>query len=259
MRRRRFLTAAAAAATFVGRLPADAQSSLSTLAPGVLRVGTYFINPPFEFVEDGKRVGFEVDLIDEIARRLNLRPEFVDTRWEVMLQQMQQGLYDCIVGGITLTPERSRILAWSNPYMTTTLSLIVDTRRTPQIRDLAGLRDATVGVQAATTDYDIAVVMRQRGQIKDIKIYPFAQIADAITDLSAGRITAVMKVNPVAVWLARHTAGLQIVAQVPNDPQPLGIGFAKGNPALLAAVNQALGAITQDGSYARLTQKWGIG
>ena len=258
MRRRSFLTIAAAAATFARRSPADAQTGLPTLAPGVLRVGTYFVNPPFEFIEDGKRVGFEVDLIDEIARRLNLRPEFVDTRWEVMLRQMQQGLYDCIVGGITLTRERSRILAWSNPYMTTTLSLIVDTRRTPQIRDLAALHDATVGVQAATTDYDIAVVMKQRSQIKDIKVYPFAQIADAITDLAAGRITAVMKVNPVATWLARHTPGLQIVAQVPNDPQPLGIGFAKSNAALLAAVNQALAAMTQDGSYARLTQKWGI-
>ena len=259
MQRRRFLSIAAAVATFAGRSPADAQTSVPTLAPGVLRVGTYFVNPPFEFVENDKRVGFEVDLIDEIARRLNLRPEFIDTRWEVMLQQMQQGLYDCIVGGITLTPERSQILAWSNPYMTTTLSLIVDTRKTPQIRDLAGLRDATVGVQAATTDYDIAVVMRRRGEIKDIKVYPFAEIANAITDLAAGRITAVMKVNPVAVWLARHTPGLQIVAQVPNDPQPLGIGFAKSNTTLLAGVNQALGAITQDGSYARLTQKWGIG
>jgi ABC-type amino acid transport substrate-binding protein len=258
MRRRSFLTIAAAAAALAGRSPADAQTSLPTLAPGVLRVGTYFINPPFEFVENGKRVGFEVDLIDEIARRLNLRPEFVDTRWEVMLQQMQQGLYDCIIGGITLTPERSRILAWSTPYMTTTLSLIVDARRTPQIRDLAGLRDATVGVQAATTDYDIAVVMRQRAEIKDIKVYPFAQIANAITDLAAGRITAVMKVNPVAVWLARQTPGLRIVAQVPNDPQPLGIGFAKSNAALLAAVNQALGAMTRDGSYVRLTQKWDV-
>ena len=81
---------------------------------------------------------------------------------------------------------------------------------------------------------------------------------DALKRASAGRITAVMKVNPVAIWLARQTPGLQIVAQVPNDPQPLGIGFAKSNTALLGAVNQALQAMTQDGSYTRLTQKWGI-
>jgi ABC-type amino acid transport substrate-binding protein len=51
---------------------------------------------------------------------------------------------------------------------------------------------------------------------------------------------------------------LRIVAQVPNDPQPLGIGFSKGNPALLAAVDQALAAMTQDGSCARLAGKWGV-
>jgi ABC-type amino acid transport substrate-binding protein len=238
--------------------PAQAETSLQTLTQGVLRIGTYFVNPPFEFVSDGKKVGFEVDLVNEIARRLELRPVFVDTQWEVMLQQMQDGRYDCIVGGITITPTRSQTLAWSDPYVTTTLSLIVNGSKTPQIQDIAGLKNATVGVQAATTDYDIAVAMQQRGEIKSVKTYPFAKIGDAITDLSAGRITAVMKVAPVAAWLAQHTPGLRIVTQVPNDPQPLGIGFSKNNPALLAAVNQTLAAMMQDGSYARLARKWGI-
>ena len=76
------------------------------LAPGTLRIGTYFVNPPFEFVDKGQNVGFEVDLMNEIAARLKLRPVYVNTTWEVILQQMQDGLYDCIVGGITITPER---------------------------------------------------------------------------------------------------------------------------------------------------------
>jgi ABC-type amino acid transport substrate-binding protein len=48
------------------------------------------------------------------------------------------------------------------------------------------------------------------------------------------------------------------VAQVPDDPQPLGIGFANNNPALLAAVNRALADMNADGSYSRLAQKWGV-
>src|SRR5436190_22485394 len=92
---------------------------LRTLSPGTLRIGTYFVNPPFEYVSNGQRVGFEVDLMNEIAGRLSLAPVFVDTQWEVILQQMQDGQYDCIVGGITITPERERLLAWSTPYMTT--------------------------------------------------------------------------------------------------------------------------------------------
>jgi ABC-type amino acid transport substrate-binding protein len=56
------------------------------------------VNPPFEYVSDGRKVGFEVALIREIARPPHLRASFVNTRWEVILQQMQEGRYDCIVG-----------------------------------------------------------------------------------------------------------------------------------------------------------------
>jgi ABC-type amino acid transport substrate-binding protein len=232
--------------------------SVRTQAPGTLRIGTYFVNPPFEYVSNGQRIGFEVDLMNEIARRLALTPVFVDTQWETILQQMQAGQYDAIVGGITITPKRRRMLAWSTPYMTTTLSLVIDGRRSPQIRSIADLKTASVGVQAATTDYDIAVKMQQRGEIGSIRVYSFAHIQDAMVDLAAGRITAVMKVYPVAAWLARQTPGLTIVAQVPDDPQPLGIGFANNNPALLAAVNRALADMNADGSYSRLAQKWRV-
>ena len=120
------------------------------------------------------------------------------------------------------------------------------------------MKDAEIGVQAATTDYDVAVAMQRRGQIGKVKVYPFDRIADAMTDLDAGRITAVTKVYPVAEWLARRTPGLRIMAQIPNDPQPLGIGFNKNNPELLAAVNGALSEMKQDRTYARLARKWDV-
>jgi ABC-type amino acid transport substrate-binding protein len=136
-----------------GGANAEAPERVPTLVPGVLSVGTYFVNPPFEYVSDARKVGFEVDLIREVARRLHLKTSFVNTRWEVILQQMQEGRYDCIVGGITITPTRQVTLAWSDPYMTTTLSLVINSTKTPQIHSLVDLKDAEVGVQAATTDY----------------------------------------------------------------------------------------------------------
>jgi ABC-type amino acid transport substrate-binding protein len=117
---------------------------------------------------------------------------------------------------------------------------------------------ASVGVQAATTDYDVAVGMQQKGQIGSVKVYSFDRIQDAMIDLAAGRVTAVMKVYPVAAWLARQTPDLGIVAEVPDDPQPLGIGLGKNNPGLLAAVNRALADMQRDGTYARLAQSWGV-
>lgn len=129
--------------------PPPPSSNLRTLTPGTLHVGTYFVNPPFEYVADGQRIGFEVDLMNEIAARLSLASVFVDTEWEKILQEMQDGRYDCIVGGITITPGRQRLLAWSTPYMTTTLSLVVDGRRSPNLRSMADFQNVVVGVQAA--------------------------------------------------------------------------------------------------------------
>jgi ABC-type amino acid transport substrate-binding protein len=229
-----------------------------TLAPGVLRIGTYFVNPPFEFVAQGKRGGFEVDLMNDVARRLHLRPVFIATQWEVILRQMEDRGYDCIVGGITITPARQERLAWSDPYMTTTLSLVVSSAKTPQIHDLSDMKEATVGVQAATTDQDAALAMQKRGEIRKVEVYPFDRIEAAMADLVAGRITAVMKIYPVAAWLARRNPDLRIVAQVPDDPQPLGIGFDKDNLTLRGAVNAALANIKQDGTYRRLAHKWGV-
>jgi ABC-type amino acid transport substrate-binding protein len=230
--------------------------ALPTLKPGILRIGTYFVNPPFEFVSHGERIGFEVDLMKEVAKRLELQADFVNTQWEVVLHQMEQHIYDCIVGGITITPNRQKVLLWSVPYMTTTLSLVINTSKSPANMTLAELQKGTVGVQAATTDYDAAIAMKKAGQIGDVKVYSFAHISDAVGDLAAGKIQAVMKVYPVAAWFVQNTPGLRILGPVPNDPQPLGIGFNKQNPELLAAVNRVLKQMQDDGTYQALTQRW---
>ncbi|MBV8811693.1 MAG: amino acid ABC transporter substrate-binding protein [Acidobacteriaceae bacterium] len=238
---------------------AGAPEAPRTLVSGTLRIGTYFVNPPFEYVaNNGARVGFEVDLMGEIARGLGLKAVFVNTHWEAILQELQGGRYDCIVGAITITPERERQLAWSVPYLTTTLSLVVNEAKTPGQRSLADLRHGTVGVQAATTDYDAALAMQRRGEIGRIKVYPFDRIEQAMRDLEVGLITAVMKIEPVAAWLAAKNPHLRILGQVPDHPQPLGIGFRKAERALVAAIDRALGAMQRDGSMDRLKAKWAV-
>jgi ABC-type amino acid transport substrate-binding protein len=256
--RRQFLQGACAGVSALLPSRGRAEPALRLLRRGELRVGTYFVNPPFEFIDNGARVGFEVDLIDAIARKLQVRRTFADTRWEVILHELEHNRFDCIIGGITITPNREKVLAWSTSYIVTTLSLIVDTRRMPQATSLADLKTVTVGVQAETTDYDAAIALHRDGRIAAVKVYPFARIGAAITDLADGRIGAVMKVYPVAAYLTQQEPGLKIVAQVPDDPQPLGIGFNRDNPGLLAAVNGALAALKSDGTYRALTAKWNL-
>jgi ABC-type amino acid transport substrate-binding protein len=68
-----------------------------------------------------------------------------------------------------------------------------------------------------------------------------------------------MKVYPVAAYLTQRTPGLKIVAQVPDDPQPLGVGFSQNNQGLRDAVNAALVSLRSDGTYRTLTAKWNVG
>src|SRR3954451_10057316 len=101
----------AAAALFPTISRANSGQPLHTLEPGVLRVGTYFVNPPFEFISGEERIGFEVDLRSEIARRLSLRTVLVNTQWELILGKMQVNRYDCIIRRIAITPDRQKVLA----------------------------------------------------------------------------------------------------------------------------------------------------
>ncbi|CEG58551.1 ABC transporter substrate-binding protein [Legionella fallonii] len=235
---------------------AGAVSPPKTIRSGHLIVATYFTNPPFEYLKNGREVGFEVDLIKEVAKRLNLTIEFKNTQWETIIANLKKNKYDLIMGAITITPNRKKIIAFSEPYMTTTLSIIINKEKTPQINSLTDLHESIVGVQAATTDYDIAVKMQKEQEIKGIKIYSFKDFSTAINDLRAGKVGVVMKVFPVAFYYVEHYPELKILAPVPNDPQPLGFGFNPSNKELMKAVSTIQADMQKDGSYNTIYQRW---
>lgn len=229
---------------------------LTTLKQGILTIGTYFTNPPFEFLNNGQQVGFEVDLIKEMAHRLDLRPEFINTQWEVIIDQLMANQYDVIIGGITITPEREKLVAFSQPYVTTTLSFIINSSKTPAIHQIDDLKDQIIGVQAATTDQDIADDMQKKGKVKEVKVYPFKEFNQAISALLSGKIGVVMKVYPVADYYVQRHPELRILASVPNAPQPLGFGFNRKNSQLLQAINRVQADMLTDGTYQKIYKKW---
>lgn len=234
----------------------DNDDDFSTLKPGTLVVATYFTNPPFEYMRDGQQVGFEVDLITEIAKRLNLHLEFKSTRWESIIHELNEGHYDLIMGAITITPTRERIITFTKPYMTTTLNILINTEEASKLHSVTDLHSLTMGIQAATTDLDIAHEMKNKGQLRGIKIYPFAAFNDAINDLLAGKIGAVMKIFPVAYYYAQRHPQLKILAAVPNEPQPLGFAVNKHNRALVNAINHVQAEMQADGAYDKIYSKW---
>jgi ABC-type amino acid transport substrate-binding protein len=111
---------------FTSTATADEPPQFTTLKSGVLKVGSDIPYLPFEFREGGKLVGFEIDLINEIAKRLGVRTEVVDTGFDTIFTQLAAGRFDVVVAASTITPEREKEVNFSDGYFKANQSLTVN-------------------------------------------------------------------------------------------------------------------------------------
>jgi ABC-type amino acid transport substrate-binding protein len=233
-------------------------SAFRTIEPGVLSVASALPDPPFEVTRDGAEAGLDVDLIRAICDRLRLRRKPVRYRGEDfngIFDGLRTGGYDAVISGTTITPERERVALFSDPYLVSGQSLVVNAKRTPRIRSVDDLADQVIGIQVGNTSDIVARELKGRGAVAEIKYYPYDGILDALDDLSAGRIGAFMKLLPVTTWLVRDRPDLAVVQEIPTHER-LGIAFALDNGGLRDAVNRELAELRRDGRLDALTHRW---
>jgi polar amino acid transport system substrate-binding protein len=106
------------------------------------------------------------------------------------------GSYDAVISGTTITPECERVALFSAPYLEFNQGLAVNAARTPDIKSIDDLRGHIVGIQTGNTSDIVARKLATEGAIKAIKYYPYHGITDALDDLSAGKIGALIKLSP---------------------------------------------------------------
>ncbi len=236
--------------------PAKADGGkIETNAPGKLIVGSDTAFPPFESIENGQAVGFDVDLIKEVAKRIsNLEVEVQTAAFDTIFTSLAARKFDVVVSAVTIKEERKRTVDFSDPYFTSDLSLSVRSADAGEIKGVDDLSGQTLGVQAATTSEDCAKsALKAKGKIADIRAYD--TIPDAFTDLSAGRVAAVLIDLPTAKQITGQRTGISVV-QVIRTQEDYGIAVGKHAPNLRVAINDALKKIKDDGTYAQLFVKW---
>jgi ABC-type amino acid transport substrate-binding protein len=217
---------------------------------GKLTMGSDTTYPPFETIgDDGKPVGFDVDLATEIASRLGVELDVISVKWEGIIPGLKTGDYDMVMSAMTITPERQAEIDFSDPYIDSNQSIAVQKGNT-SINGEADLAGKVVGVQVDTTGQFTA---EEIPGIKEIRKYD--TILLAFEDLELGRIDAVMNDYPVNAYLSRTRGKSDVVATIKTDEQ-YGIGIKKGNDQLLQAVNQALADMKADGTYDVIYNKW---
>jgi polar amino acid transport system substrate-binding protein len=115
-----------------------------TSEPGVLRVASAFPDPPFEVTADGGQTGFDRELMRLICDHLglSLRPmPYSGDDFDGIFEGLENGSYDAVISGTTITPEPERMALFSPPYLQFNQGLAVNIRRNPKVKSSDDLRD----------------------------------------------------------------------------------------------------------------------
>lgn len=219
-----------------------------TLSEGKLRVGSDIPYQPFEFGDAPNYQGFDVDVVDAVAKKLDLTATFVKTPFDTIFRNLAQGKFDMVASATTITAERKKEVDFSDPYFPADQSLTVKAGSDiKSVEDLAGKR---VGAQLGTTGADYA---KKNTDAETVRTYDL--VDDAFNALNAGQIDAAIVDFPVAQSATEKKKELELVATIPTG-EVYGLGFKKDNDALRVAVNKALADMKEDGTYTRIFKKW---
>ena len=216
----------------------------------VIKVGVTADYPPFVYLENHEFVGFDIDLIKEIAQKLNKKIKFIDMTFNVLITGIQQGKIDVVVGGLSPDPAREKQVFFTAPYLTDDPLVIIT--RIPQVtKTINDLIGKTVIVnEGYTADLYLSKI---DGPI--LKRLP--SVTDAIMALNADKafafVSALIPINP---YLKQHGKEQFNICPIEKISEEYAIVVSKKQPLLYQQIETALQSIIKDGIVEKLKEKW---
>lgn len=195
-------------------------------------------------------LGFEVELMDALARRMNLRPVLVLVPWEELVPALLRDNFDMAFNGLEITEDRRTKIDFSIPYYIFAEQITVrrGDARFSTFESLRGHRVGTLTASLAQT------LMERDGRVTPVA-YPSP--VEIYKDLELGRTDAVLLDVPIAAWYAGPNPKLTAV----GEPVGRGLyagGIRKDSPEFRRRVDQALAALIQDGTLESIYRKWNM-
>ena len=239
-------------ATSSSSTAAPATPSYKLVTPGQLTVGSDTTFPPFESMKGTTAEGFDVDMMNAIGKELGLKVVFQTENFDTIIASVNGHKFDAIASGMTIKPERQKLIDFSNPYFDSNQSIAVTEKS--GITTETGLYGKKIGVQSGTTGQAWAA---EHLQLHGAKLVPFKDTTGAFNALQAGRVDAVVNDLPVTAEIIKEgpTRGFTIIAKVGTAEQYV-IWVAKDNPELLKDIDAALAKMKADGSLQAIYDKW---
>lgn len=219
-------------------------------ASGKMRVGFEGAYPPFNFLNEKKQFdGFDVDVANEIARRLGIRAEFVATQFEALIGGLDADKWDIVVAQMSITDKRKQQVDFTDPYVVTGGVIIVRDGE-PGYATLAELKGKRVGAGSGTTFEEVAT--RAGAEVTTYK-----SVNQYVQDLEVKRLDAIINDRITMGYLIKaRNLPMKISSTGLVSRDVIGMAVKKNNADFVAAVNTALGGMKSDGSYNAIYRKW---
>ena len=233
----------------------NGDAAFTTVTPGKLTMSTNASFPPYEMVaDDGSFEGIDVEVAGAIAEKLGLELQVDDMGFDAALQAAQTGKSDMVMAGVTITEERQAVMDFSNSYANGVQVVIV--KEGSPIQTVDDLANANmIGCQMGTTGYIYCSDTVENGGFGEDHVTPYDDGAAAVQALMNGQVDAVVIDNMPAQSYVAANPGLKILdGEFTNEDYAIGV--AKGNTALLDAINGALKELIDDGTVQSIIDKY---
>jgi glutamine transport system substrate-binding protein len=242
MKRRAFFAAIVASVAF---------AHMASAQDKAIVVGTSIDSKPFDFVQDGKYVGFDQDLLAEIAKDAGFKYEVTPMDFGALIPALQTANIDVAISSIFMTDARKKVVDFSDVYYTSALGVLIaaDNAAIKSGEDLAGKKVASVTGAASTT------WLKEHVPTAEVTLFP--QVTNMFMELQAGRAEAVVYDYPFLAYYAQTEGDgkVKVLEEPVGDGIPVGIAFPKDSE-LVGKVNAALKTIKADGRYDTIYTKW---
>ncbi|WP_342623872.1 transporter substrate-binding domain-containing protein [Pseudomonas alkylphenolica] len=217
---------------------------------GELRIAVEANMSPFNFKDDGKLAGFEIDLGRLLADELEVRAEFVVTTRDDLLPGVESGKYDIALNQVAATPELKERLDFSEPYSYSSAQLIVRKDEKRSLANLGALKGHSLGVVQGSQ------FAEQARSVEGVDLHSYPDASQPIKDVANEQIDAAISDRLLVPYAIRDSQQAVTEGATVGPILSLTIPFQKGNPAFHSAVDKALQRIKADGRLEALSQKW---
>jgi polar amino acid transport system substrate-binding protein len=219
-------------------------------ARGYVRIGVSLGGEPIGFRDArNEPVGYDVDVARQLAAKIGVPVKFSDVSSDARISMLMSHQLDLVVANVSITPQRARVVAFSNPYNTAGLRVIV--QKASGIKALADLTGKRVVVGRGTI---AATFLKQSAPGANV-VFTDNFAPDGVLLLQQKRVDAGIEDASLLDYLASKDPQLATLPGMYANT-PIGIAMAKGDPALLAFVNQFVAGYIQSGAYAANYKKW---